>query len=107
MIALDATVLVRYLAQDDATQSPAATHVIENELSAEVPGYISSIVLAQLYWVLSRDYGVGRDRFADIARGLLSAKALRFDSVQAAWNALQAFEDGADFVAALQTELGA
>ena len=106
MIALDTNVLVRYLAQDDQAQSPLATSLIEQQLSVKHPGYVSCVVLAELHWVLSRVYSVDRLRFADIARGLLSAQALHFDNVQAAWNALQAFEDGFDFVDALLTELG-
>lgn len=105
MIALDTTVLVRYLAQDDPVQSPIATALIEQQLSAQNPGHVSSVVLAQLHGVLTRLYGVPRERFAAIARGLLSAQALHFDHLGAAWNALQAFEDGADFVDALQAEL--
>jgi predicted nucleic-acid-binding protein len=106
MIALDTNVLVRYLAQDDREQSALATSLIEEQLSVQNPGYVSGVVLAELHWVLSRVYLVDRTRFADIARGLLSAQALHFDNVQAAWNALQAFEDGFDFVDALLTELG-
>jgi predicted nucleic-acid-binding protein len=106
MIALDTNVLVRYLAQDDREQSALATSLIEQRLSAQSPGYVSCVVLAELHWVLSRGYSVDRAGFTDIARGLLSARALRFDNVQAAWNALQAFEDGFDFVDALLTELG-
>ena len=41
----------------------------------------------------------------DLARALLSAKTLCFDNLQAAWNAVQACEDGLDFVAALRAEL--
>lgn len=106
MIALDTNVLVRYLAQDDPEQSALATSLIEEQLSAQNPGYVSSVVLAELHWVLTRSYSVEPARFTDIARGLLSAQALHFDNVQAAWNALQAFEDGFDFVDALLTELG-
>jgi len=106
MIALDTNVLVRYLAQDDPEQSALATSLIEEQLSAQNPGYVSSVVLAELHGVLTRCYSVERTRFTDIARGLLSAQALHFDNVQAAWNALQAFEDGFDFVDALLTELG-
>jgi predicted nucleic-acid-binding protein len=106
MIALDTNVLVRYLTQDHPAQSALATGLIEQQLSAQNPGYVSGVVLAELHWVLSRLYAVDRSGFTDIARGLLSAQALRFDNVQAAWNALQAFEDGFDFVDALLTELG-
>lgn len=105
MIALDTSVLVRYLAQDDDTQSALATALIETHLSAERPGYVNALVLAELHGVLTRLYGVDRTRFADIARGLLTARALRFDNLRAAWNALQAFEDGHDFGHALLAEL--
>jgi predicted nucleic-acid-binding protein len=105
MIALDTPVLVRYLAQDDPVQSPLATALIEQQLSSEEPGFVSGMVLVELHWVLSRLYGVDRLRFADIARGLLSAQVLRFDNLQAAWNALQAFEDGFDFADALRAEM--
>lgn len=50
MIGLDTNVLVRYLAQDDPTQSPRATEIIEQEISKEKPGYISSVVLVETVW---------------------------------------------------------
>ena len=105
MIGLDTNLLVRYLAQDDAPQSALATALIETHLCADQPGCVSNPVLAELHWVLAQLYGVDRPRFADIARGLLTAHALRFDNLRAAWSALRAFEDGHDFVAALLAEL--
>lgn len=105
MIALDTNVLVRYLAQDDPLQTPLATALIEQQLSNAQPGHVSSVVLAELHWVLTRVYAIGREEFADITRGLLSASALHFDNLQAAWNAVQWFEDGHDFVDALLAEL--
>jgi predicted nucleic-acid-binding protein len=121
MIALDVTVLVRYLAQDDAVQSPLATAVIEEQLSAHNPGFVSCLALAQLHAVLTRHYGVdrqlGQQRGAEIEavfeglqrvpRGLHIVEAQRLGRQQAAWNALQAFEDGFDFSAALLAELAA
>lgn len=56
MIGLDTNVLVRYLAQDDPLQSNLATRLIENELNAEKPGFISLVVLVELFWVLKRLY---------------------------------------------------
>ncbi len=105
MIGLDTTVLVRYLAQDDELESALATALIETHLSVDQPGFVSALVLAELHSVLTRLYGVDSLRFADIARGLLTAHALRFDNLPAAWNALQAFEDGHGFVDALLAEL--
>jgi len=56
MIGLDTNVLVRYLAQDDPKQSAVATRLIEHDLSASQPGFISVVVLVELCWVLKRLY---------------------------------------------------
>ncbi len=47
MIALDTNVLVRYLAQDDARQSAAATRLVEQTLSPADPGYVSLVTLLE------------------------------------------------------------
>ena len=57
MIGLDTNVLVRYVAQDDVHQSGLATRLIEQELSASRPGFISLVVHVELCWVLIRLYG--------------------------------------------------
>jgi len=56
MIGLDTNVLVRYLAQDEARQAALATRVVERQLSATQPGFVSLVVLAELCWVLKRLY---------------------------------------------------
>ena len=55
MIGLDTNVLVRYIMQDDAKQSPQATRLIES-LDAENPGYITTVSIVELYWVLTASY---------------------------------------------------
>ena len=45
MIGLDANVLVRYLTQDDKKQSAKVNALIEDELSAQNPVYITAITL--------------------------------------------------------------
>ena len=57
MIGLDTNVLVRYLAQDEAKQAALATRLVERQLSAAQPGFVSLVVLAELCWVLKRLYG--------------------------------------------------
>lgn len=52
MIALDTNVLVRYLAQDDREQARVATRFIEEHLTADDPGFVSTIVLCEIIWVL-------------------------------------------------------
>ena len=57
MIGLDTNVLVRYLAQDEARQAALATRLVDRQLSAAQPGFVSLVVLAELCWVLKRLYG--------------------------------------------------
>ena len=73
MIGLDTNVLVRYLTQDDARQSAAATRLIEQELSPARPGFISLVVLVELCWVLKRLYGAKEPELADTVAALLEA----------------------------------
>ena len=56
-IGLDTNVLVRYVAQDDSKQSPAATRLIES-LTADAPGYVSVVSVVELVWVLTDCYAL-------------------------------------------------
>ena len=71
MIGLDTNVLVRYLAQDDPKQALQATRLIEHELTAATPGFISLVVLAELCWVLTRLYGASPDEIKQTVEDLL------------------------------------
>ena len=53
MIGLDTNVLVRYLTQDDKKQSAKVNALIENELTAQNPGFITAITLVEVVWVLA------------------------------------------------------
>lgn len=87
MIGLDTNVLVRYLAQDEPKQAALATRLIEEELSAAMPGFISLVVLAELCWVLKRLYGASQAELAATAEDLLNTAQFhmeRREVVQAA-----------------------
>jgi predicted nucleic-acid-binding protein len=56
MIGLDTNILVRYLAQDDPTQSRIAAEVIEHRLNEGNPGFVSVVAMAETVWVLDRNY---------------------------------------------------
>ncbi len=108
MIAIDTNVLVRYLAQDDAAQAAAATQLIEHRLSAERPGFVSSIVLAELCWVLHKAYRVGARELAEVLSDLLSTPVFRIESRDAALAALERFRShGGDYPDALVRAIGA
>lgn len=97
MIGLDTNVLVRYVAQDDAKQSPQATRLIES-LSADSPGYISQVAVIELVWVLSGCYASNRDEIAAVLETLLRAKELVIADADTVWKALRLFKQGkADF----------
>ena len=87
MIGLDTNVAVRYLAQDDEIQSAAATRFI-SRLSKEKPGFVSSVVLAEISWVLVRVYKTPREDLARILEGLLRSAELVVENAQAAYRAL-------------------
>ena len=46
MIGLDTNVLIRYIAQDDAIQTPIATRLFES-FNSEKPGFISVVALIE------------------------------------------------------------
>lgn len=98
MIGLDTNVLVRYLAQDDARQSPIATRLIENTLTEASPGFVSIIVLIETVWVMEDLYGADRTRVTGIVDTLLRARTVVVEDAETAWRALDAFRAGrADF----------
>ena len=98
MIGLDAYVLVRYVAQDDAVQSARATRLLEKECSPATPGFVGLVVLLELVWVSESCYGASRSEVADIVRRILSIRQLVVQEAETAWKALRLFESSkADF----------
>ena len=93
MIGLDTNVLVRYLAQDDARQAALASRLIETELTATRPGFISLVVLAELCRVLHRLYSATMDELIAMLDDLLGTPQFhleRRDVVQAAMGRFKA-----------------
>lgn len=106
MIGIDTNVLVRYLTQDDAKQSAVATRFIEGRLTPENPGFISTITLCEIAWVLADSYGADRKRIRDAVEGLLATKQLVVERSELVWKALRAWEGvSADFSDALIGQL--
>ena len=102
MIGIDTNVLVRYLAQDDLRQSAIATRFVESTLSADNPGFVSTVTLCEVNWVLAESYGADRKRIREIVEGLLATKQLVIERAELVWKALRAWEGvSADFSDAL------
>ena len=95
MIGLDTNVIVRYLAQDDPVQSAAATEIFEERLSREEPGFVASVALCEVAWVLSRAYKASREMVGNALEGLLGAAELVVEHREASERALSRFRTGA------------
>lgn len=101
MIGIDTNVLVRYLAQDDDTQSPVASRIIDG-FSADAPGFVSIVVLVETVWVLSKAYKASREQVAETVELLLRARELVVEGAEAAYLALATYQaSNADFADAL------
>jgi predicted nucleic-acid-binding protein len=93
MIAIDTNVLVRFLTQDDAKQSAAATSFMRG-LSESNPGFICREVMVELVWVLERAYGCSRTEVATALEGLLSASELEIEEADDVGTAMFGYRDG-------------
>jgi predicted nucleic-acid-binding protein len=93
MIGLDSNVLLRYLMQDDAVQSPKATSIIESLTNSD-PGYLSVVVLAETAWALRSTYKIPAIEIATAVVGLLQSANLVVQEEQAVVEALHASREG-------------
>jgi len=97
VIGLDTNVLVRYIAQDDAKQSPKATRLIES-FSADAPGYVSIVSVIELVWVLTGCYSSSKSEICEVLETLLRTKEIVVANADTVWKALRLFKAGkADF----------
>jgi len=88
VIGLDTNVLVRYLTQDDPAQAALATRVMEKDLSAARPGFISTVVLVETAWVLERLYKATREEILEILSGFLGSPLIYIENRAAIVRAL-------------------
>jgi predicted nucleic-acid-binding protein len=108
MIGLDTNILVRYIAQDDPAQSAKAAALIERRLTAENPGFISLVAMAEIVWVLDRAYGLDDQEIAAVVERILQIDVLVVESEQEVFAAMIALKEGAgSFADALIGALGA
>ena len=95
MIGLDTNILVRYIVQDDAVQSPAATRIMEHRLTEDQPGFISLVAMAETAWVLERSYGLSATEIAAAVERILQIDILFVQSEQEVFTAMVALKTGA------------
>jgi predicted nucleic-acid-binding protein len=97
MIGLDTNVVVRYVTQDDPAQSLAAAGLFDS-LTSEAPGFISTIVVTELFWVLQSCYRAKRQDLIRVLETLLRSRELMVERAELVWQALRRYAAGdADF----------
>jgi predicted nucleic-acid-binding protein len=73
MIGLDTNILIRLVVEDDARQTLQAKRFVASRCTSDSPGFVNSIVLAEMVWVLRR-HGYGRREVAAAIERLLSGR---------------------------------
>lgn len=96
MLAVDTNVVVRYLARDDARQTPAAEELLRTEQVL-----LLKTVLLETEWVLRFTYGFDRELIAAALRGLAGLPSIRLEDGADVAQALEWFEAGMNFADAL------
>ncbi|CAN5405833.1 PIN domain-containing protein [soil metagenome] len=92
MIGVDTNVLIRHLVKDDAVQTEHARRFFE-ERDGEDPAYVSTEVIVELEWVLTRRYKVPRLVAHGMIRSLLNSRDILVEAAPAVRRALADSED--------------
>jgi predicted nucleic-acid-binding protein len=71
MIGLDTNILIRFLTQDDARQSPIANRIIEQGLTRARPGFINVVTIVEIAWVIESSFDLDRDERAALIDAIL------------------------------------
>ncbi len=100
MIGIDTNVLVRFLVQDDPRQGRQARSAFERMTAAD-PGYLTTLVLAETYWVLSRAYKLDPETVMSALEDVMAAEEVVVQDARQAAAAIDAARSGADFADAL------
>lgn len=90
MIGLDTNVVIRYLTRDDPAQAKAAARMMAS-LSADAPGFLSLIVIAELAWVLEASYEFKKNEIIQVLEGLLRSAELVIERAEIVTQALHTF----------------
>jgi predicted nucleic-acid-binding protein len=97
VIGIDTNVLVRYLAQDDAKQTTLATRFIEG-LSSDTPGFITTVCLVELVWVMQSCYRASKPEVVGILNLILRTRQFVVENAETVIKATALFSSTrADF----------
>lgn len=100
MIGLDTNVVVRHLVHDDPHQSETATRAFQ-PLTPGEPGFLTTVVLVETYWVLTRGYHLEGSAVLRTLESLVDSGDITTQDVDCVRAALSDARQGADFADAL------
>ncbi len=96
MIAIDTSILVRFVVQDDLDQARRAAEVLRAE-----DVFLPKSVVLETEWVLRFTYGLDRGRIAAVFRCVLGLPRFTWEDRDSVLLALALHEQGLDFADAL------
>ena len=94
MIGLDTNVLVRYLTQDDASQSRRVNRLIGKAKARGEALYLSVIVLCETVWVLRWAYRIGKAEIVRSLTQILETAQFSIEDPDGCREALASYADG-------------
>ena len=90
MIAVDTNVLLRYILDDDALQSPKAINLITSNKDV----LVTDVVLFETLWTLAGErYKLPREEIINTVHALFSDASICFEDEQVVWRALTDFSN--------------
>lgn len=108
MAALDTTILVRYLVQDDTAQLEAVRQLLARHADGAGTLFVPVTVVLELEWVLRRSFGFDKDSVLLALSSLFSAAELSIEAERPLEVALQLYRRAsADFADCLHIALAA
>ena len=107
MIGLDTNVLVRFIVRDDPDQALAASRLVNEVLSPENKGFISSVVICELTWVLRKVLKVSKEGILSVINMLLDSSSFTIEHRECVSYAVRDYANGeADFSDYYLAEIG-
>jgi predicted nucleic-acid-binding protein len=94
MIGLDTNVILRYLLQDDPTQTRQVNQIFESQLSESKPGFINLATVLEVVWVLRSLLKQTPTQIATQIESLLASDSLEVQNEQQVFEAAFALKRG-------------
>lgn len=95
MLGIDTNVLVRFLVRDHETQFQTAQRLIQREVGAGRPVFVSLLVLLETEWVLRSRYRLKKSAMVATVSALLEATGIQFEDEATIEEALYLWKDNA------------